>query len=86
MKKFLLILSAYFLSIAWASSQPEVYPWGNISGIRVDGELMELNTTLGFVGADWSATEKAILVICLAVLAGLGRKMKQNRDSGSTTA
>jgi hypothetical protein len=58
MKNFLLILSACFLSITWASSQPEVYPWGNISGIRVDGELMELNTTLGFVGTDWTAIRK----------------------------
>jgi hypothetical protein len=58
MKKFLLIFYAYFLCIHWSASQPEVYPWGNISGIRVDGELMELNTTLGFVGTDWTAIRK----------------------------
>ncbi|MBS0000494.1 MAG: hypothetical protein KFF73_16055 [Cyclobacteriaceae bacterium] len=58
MKNFLWILSVYFLTILNLSAQPEVYTWGNISGIRLDGELMELNSTLGLVGADWTAIRK----------------------------
>lgn len=58
MKNFFLILIVCFLNVSPLISQPEVYPWSNISGIRVDGELMELNSTLGFVGADWSAITK----------------------------
>ena len=58
MKSISLILSIGFLCISSLVAQPEVYPWSNISGIRVDGELMELNSTLGIVGADWSAVRK----------------------------
>ena len=29
-----------------ASGQPEVMAWGNLTGIRVDGYLLELNTSL----------------------------------------
>ncbi len=39
-------------------AQPEVYPWGNISGIRMDGELMELNTSLGLAGPAWPEVSK----------------------------
>jgi hypothetical protein len=39
-------------------AQPEVYPWSNISGIRMDGELKELNSSLCVVGADWSDVQK----------------------------
>ncbi|MFC2123202.1 hypothetical protein ACFLU5_00200 [Bacteroidota bacterium] len=58
MKTILLMLIACFFSVFLLNAQSEVYPWGNISGIRVDGELMELNSTLGFVGTDWSAIRK----------------------------
>ena len=58
MKNIFLILSLAFLNASSLFAQPEVYPWSNISGIRLDGELMELNSTLGFVGADWSTIRK----------------------------
>lgn len=58
MKIFSLILIVFVINVSSLFSQPEVYPWSNISGIRVDGELMELNSTLGFVGGDWSAIRK----------------------------
>lgn len=51
----------YFLVFALSmglSAQPEVAPWSNISGIRVDGELMELNSSLGLVGPTWTAVRK----------------------------
>ncbi len=58
MKNIFLILSIFCLSTIYLCAQPEVYPWSNISGIRVDGELMELNSSLGLVGADWSVVRK----------------------------
>lgn len=36
------------------SGQPEVTAWGNMTGIRVDGQLMEFETSLCLVGAGWS--------------------------------
>lgn len=58
MKNFFLFLFLCLITVSFVKSQPEVYPWSNIRGIRVDGELMELNSTLGYVGADWSAIRK----------------------------
>jgi len=49
-----IILSALIFGTSTLFAQPEVYPWGNISGIRLDGEIMELNSSLGIVGANWS--------------------------------
>lgn len=37
-----------------AAAQPEVEAWGNLTGIRVDGHLMEFETSLRVVAADWS--------------------------------
>jgi hypothetical protein len=58
MKNISLFISICLLSVSSLLAQPEVYPWGNISGIRLDGELMELNSSLGLVGADWSDVTK----------------------------
>ncbi len=49
-----IILSALIFGTSALFAQPEVYPWGNISGIRLDGEIMEMNSSLGIVGANWS--------------------------------
>ena len=54
MKIFSLFIAMSLLMGSSLFAQPEVYPWGNISGIRLDGELMELNSSLGLVGAEWS--------------------------------
>lgn len=37
-----------------AFSQTEVEPWGNITGIRVDGQLMQFETNISVVQKDWS--------------------------------
>jgi len=58
MKNIFIIFFVYFIGTLSLLAQPEVYPWGNISGIRLDGELMELNSTLGLVGGDWNALRK----------------------------
>ncbi len=36
-------------------AQTEVEPWGNITGIRIDGQLMEFESSLRLVGKDWSS-------------------------------
>ena len=35
-------------------AQPEVAAWGNITGIRIDGQLMPFETSLCIVGNNWS--------------------------------
>ncbi|MGY3055638.1 hypothetical protein ACVWYG_003859 [Pedobacter sp. UYEF25] len=43
----------FFTSNAFA--QAELMPWGNLTGIRISGQLMDFNTTLNVVGAGgWS--------------------------------
>ncbi len=44
-----------------AYSQTEMEPWGNITGIRVEGQLMEFETSLQVVSNDWSKTEATAL-------------------------
>ena len=58
MKKFFAFFFPCLISVSASIAQPEVFPWGNISGIRLDGELMELNSTLGFAGKDWTSIRK----------------------------
>jgi hypothetical protein len=43
-----------FSIIAKAFSQTELQAWGNITGIRVEGQLMEFETSLRIVGDQWS--------------------------------
>jgi hypothetical protein len=38
-----------------AYAQAELAPWGNILGFRIDGQLMEFETSLGVATKDWSA-------------------------------
>jgi len=54
---FLVIVQILLFSL-YVEAQPEVFPWSNISGIRVDGELMELNSSFALVGPDWSTVRK----------------------------
>lgn len=54
-----LLYAAAFLFISCASmqeafSQAEVAAWGNMKGIRVDGQLMEFETSMRVVSEDWS--------------------------------
>lgn len=51
MKTIFLFLPLY-LSAACAIAQPELEPWGNLDGIRVDGQLMEFTTSLRIIGPD----------------------------------
>jgi hypothetical protein len=41
-----------------AAAQPETMAWGNLTGIRVDGQLMELNSSMCVAQPDWSAVSR----------------------------
>jgi hypothetical protein len=58
MKSFYLFVLLCLVGVATLLAQPEVYPWSNISGIRLDGELMELNSSFCIIGQDWSDVKK----------------------------
>ncbi len=51
---FILLFFPCFFHTA-VYSQVEVEPWGNITGIRVEGQLMGFESSLWIVGKDWSA-------------------------------
>ena len=38
-----------------AHGQVEVEPWGNITGIRMEGQLMEFESSIRVVGKDWGS-------------------------------
>lgn len=62
-KQFLFFLFALSLynNAQEIYAQPEWRPWGNIAGLRVDGQLMPFETSLRAVDQDWGgyvATEK----------------------------
>lgn len=48
------LLLLYMGFIQPVLAQPEVTAWGNMTGIRIDGQLMEFETSLRLVGQDWS--------------------------------
>ena len=41
-----------------AFGQPEIMAWGNLTGIRMDGYLMELNSSMCVVQPDWTGVFK----------------------------
>ncbi len=47
-----ILMQGFFVTQAYG--QPEVAPWGNMTGIRVEGQLMEFESSLCVVGKDWS--------------------------------
>jgi hypothetical protein len=53
MKRNCLVTILFLLGMGTLWSQPQVYPWGSISGILLDGELMELNSSMVLIGRDW---------------------------------
>ena len=50
-----------FLFCTKTFSQTEVEPWGNITGIRVQGQLMNFESSLQVIRSDWSKTEATAL-------------------------
>jgi len=58
MKKYILKFSLAFTLILFTFlpvfSQIEIAPWGNITGIIIDGQLMEFESNLSVVQKDWS--------------------------------
>nr|WKN37815.1 hypothetical protein K4G66_03715 [Tunicatimonas sp. TK19036] len=53
----LLIILCLLITINPAWSQTEATAWGNITGIRVDGQLMQFETSVRLVGNDWSSIQ-----------------------------
>lgn len=41
-----------------AFAQPETMAWGNLTGIRIDGHLMELNSSMCVAQPDWAAVSR----------------------------
>lgn len=53
----LLAVFVFFLfSVNSLRAQTEVMAWGNLTGIRIDGQLMEFETSIRVVAKDWSST------------------------------
>ncbi|MCF8336112.1 MAG: hypothetical protein K9H65_05885 [Bacteroidales bacterium] len=55
------ILFLIVFSLSSVSAQPVVMAWGNLNGIRVEGQLMEFKSSFRIVEKDWgsiTATEK----------------------------
>jgi hypothetical protein len=51
------IVALAVLTVPGVSAQTEVMAWGNMTGIRVDGELMEFESSFRVVEKDWSAID-----------------------------
>ncbi|HET6569398.1 MAG TPA: hypothetical protein VFG50_15630 [Rhodothermales bacterium] len=60
--RYSILVAAYVLAFGAflnpAHAQPEVKAWGNLTGIRVDGQLMAFGSSLRVVGSDWSRTSQ----------------------------
>jgi hypothetical protein len=56
-KRYVFALSLSFVLSLFTEaplySQPELMSWGNLSGIRIDGQMMEFETSLRVAGTGW---------------------------------
>ena len=52
--KSILLLLLFHVSFSSLFSQVEIEPWGNLSGIRINGQLMEVQSNIAVV-KDWSS-------------------------------
>jgi hypothetical protein len=55
--QFILGLAFYFSVFSSAFCQAELEPWGNLAGIRVDGQLLKTESNLSIVKNDWANIE-----------------------------
>ena len=56
------LLAGLLLGFAAAAlAQPETMGWGNVVGIRVDGHLFEVNSSMCVVRPDWSGTFRSAM-------------------------
>lgn len=54
MSRLILVSLLFLFATVPVYAQVELEPWGNISGIRIDGQLMEFQTRLCVIKKDWS--------------------------------
>ncbi len=52
--KTMLSFFIFIISLQNLFAQPQAQPWGNLQGIRIDGQLMPFETSLSVVKKDWS--------------------------------
>jgi hypothetical protein len=55
--RIIFLVGLYFLQVIFfnnVNAQTELQPWGNITGIRIDGQLMRFESSIRVVGKDWS--------------------------------
>lgn len=58
---FFLLVASVLIFNSPIAGQPEWRPWGNMKGIRIDGELIPFETSLRFINSNWTgytSTEK----------------------------
>lgn len=55
--KLSLLFTVFLIVFQPVFGQTEVEPWGNLKGIRIDGQLMEFESNLSVVRKDWSAIQ-----------------------------
>lgn len=54
-RKILLLFLIPFLAVTMSFAQTEVMAWGNLTGIRVNGQLIEFETSFRIVEKDWTS-------------------------------
>lgn len=54
MKHIITSTLSLFLFSLCLQAQPEVQAWGNLRGIRIDGQLMRFESSIRVIGADWT--------------------------------
>lgn len=55
--KIIVILPVFLIILQPVFGQAEAEPWGNMKGIRINGQLMEFGSSLNVVKKDWSAMQ-----------------------------
>jgi hypothetical protein len=54
-RQSILFLVFFIFLPVYMNAQTEVMAWGNITGIRIDGQLMEFESSLRVAGREWTA-------------------------------
>lgn len=52
------LLWVLLLNAVPVMAQPELQPWGNLAGIRVEGQLMEFETNISIVRKGWTSIKE----------------------------
>jgi len=72
--QFIISLVCFIFLPVYMNAQTEVMAWGNITGIRVDGQLMDFESSLRVAGREWTAVNAT----------GKGRQRPRYNREGET--